>query len=137
MQSVERRRKRKNEIGTRLRVFGISAVYRIAGERWRIAKVLQSAPAIRASAIHSADPRDTYASALRQCFRCAIHYFSYNLVARNYMRNSRRKLAFRYMKIGAAYATGAHFEKNVPRLRFWGRNLLDAQRSRGYWSRRS
>jgi hypothetical protein len=116
MQIVEHGRERENEIGARLRVLGIATIYGVAGERWRVAKVLKPPPAIRTSTIHSADPRHTYADAFRQCVRCAIHNISHNLVAWNYMWKARRKFAFGYMEIGAAHATGTHFQKNVPRL---------------------
>src|SRR6185312_8642010 len=130
MQIIERWRQRENEIATRLRVFGIAAIYRIARETWRIAKVFQPAPAIRASAIYAADPGDTYTRSFRQSVHCAIHYFSHNLVAWYHMRNARREFAFGDMKIGAADPASTDFEKNVTRLRFWCWDLFDAQRSR-------
>ena len=71
--------------------------------------------AIKASAVHTAHPRNANTGARDHPF--SRKHFSYDLVPRSDARITRRKLTFRNVQVSAANATGAHFQQNMPRLR--------------------
>src|ERR1022692_3220790 len=91
MQVVERRRKWKDEIGPRERIFGVTTIYRIAGEDGRIAEVLHASPAVPASAVGAANPGNPDARSGRKVRRDAFHHVADNLMSWNQVLPSQRQ----------------------------------------------
>jgi hypothetical protein len=83
MQVIEVRWKSENEIGSGEYIFRIASMHCVSGEGWRIAEVLETAPAVWAFAVDTADPGDTYPHAERQIDCRSLHDVAYDLVARN------------------------------------------------------
>src|ERR1700761_1801902 len=108
MQIVERGRKRKYKIGSRNRIFGIAAVYRVARERRRVAEILQSTPAVAAGSVHSADPGNAHTRAARRRIRFAGYDITDNLMTRNNGRKALRQLALDDMQVRPADAACSH-----------------------------
>src|SRR5208337_717927 len=135
MQIVEGCGKTKNEIGAGERVFGVPAVQAVSGECRRIAEVLHVAPAVPASPVGAADPRDAYASSNRELSCGAFDDFSDDLVARNQLLAARSKFALDDMQIGAADTTGTHLQENMSRFRFRTWNVSNLKRMLLNWLR--
>jgi hypothetical protein len=105
VQVVETRRESKDKITPRHGVLGVAAVYRVAREYRRIAEILQTSPAIRASAVDAADPRNADAGSDPVFSRPSVDNVAHDLMSGNDRLTNRRKLPFHNMQIGAAHST--------------------------------
>lgn len=116
MRVIQAAGKRKNKIGSRGGVLRIAAVDGVAREDRPIAKILVSAPAIRATSIRAAKPRHADAQPRGQFLGRTLHNFPDDLVAGNHLLAQRRQLAFNDMQVRAAHATRTDSQHDVPRL---------------------
>src|SRR5271166_1972987 len=107
MKIVERRWKRKNEIGAGQRIFRIAAVDAVSGERRRVAKVLHVAAAIPATPVGASNPGDANAGAHGKLGSGACDNVADDLVAGDQLRAALQKFALDDVQVGAADATSA------------------------------
>ena len=70
-------------------------------------------PAIPAGPIHSSDPGRADPRSERQLWSIACGNLSHDLVARDQRVAMLRKFPFHDVEVGAAYATGAHTQKDM------------------------
>jgi hypothetical protein len=137
MQVVEVRWKSENEIGSGEYIFRIASMHCVSGEGWRIAEVLETAPAVWAFAVDTADPGDTYAHTKGKVCRRSLHDVADDLVTRNQVLHPGRQFAFNDVEICPAHTTGTDSEENVTRFHFRSRHLLDHKGPYGNVSWRS
>ena len=83
LQIIETRGQRKYKIGARPRVFGVTAIHRVAGKGGRIAEVLHARPAVPTLSVNAAHPGDAHSSTRGELSRGATDDLAHNLVAGN------------------------------------------------------
>lgn len=130
MQVVERAGKRKHEILTRQRIFGITAVHGVSGEDRSVAKIFEPAAAIRTDAIDAADPGNADSRTGRKTGTRGLHHLAYDLVTGHDAWVDGRQLAFDDMKVCAAHPAGADSQKHVPWSDFRHWNVTQTKRLR-------
>ena len=106
MDGVQILRQGIREIGPRYRVFGVSAIYCVAGKGWPIAKVFHRVTAIPTIAICTAHPGNAHAGADRRLRAFSGDNFADDLVAGNQLLAKRGQIAFDNVQVGPADATG-------------------------------
>jgi hypothetical protein len=131
MQVVEPRRKGKDEIGPRERVFCVTAIYRIASEDRSIAKVLHASAAVPTRSVNAANPRDSNADASRQLRGGAFHDVTDDLVPGNQVLPPQRKFALHNVQVGAANPASSHLQQDMAWLQRGTHNFLYPKRTLG------
>src|ERR1035438_3427911 len=131
MQVVERRRKWKDEIGPRERIFGVTTIYSIAGEDGRIAEVLHAPSAIPTCSVNAANPGNPDARSGRKVRGGAFHHVADNLMSWNQVLPSQRKFPLHNMQVGTANPASADLQQDMARFQRRARNFLDAKRTLG------
>src|SRR5215469_13383817 len=101
LQIVECRRKRKDKVRARDGIFPVPAGHRVARERWRIAEVFHSFPAILAATSGTADPGDADTRAQRKFRCCSVDNFADNLVAGSNPLLTNWQFALHDVQVGA------------------------------------
>jgi hypothetical protein len=120
-------------------VFGISAIFRIARERWVIAQVLRAGAAVFARTIGVMQPRYTHACALAEAFGVWSTLFddAYDLMPRYDRHLAGRKFALDDVQIRAAHAAGAYAYQNFTAPGPRNHNLGEIERLGLHVSRRT
>ena|ERR1700693_1606708 len=113
VQVVQLGRKLEDKVAARRGVLRVAAVDGVSGKDRRIAKIFESAAAVRAGSIDAADPGNTDASADRQLGRRAIDDVAHDLVAGDQRLFAWRQFAFQDVQICTADAAGAHPEQDL------------------------
>jgi len=90
-----------------------------------IAEVLHVMAAEPAIAVDPAHPGDADARSKQEVCGCAFHHLANDLMAGNEVRLDGREVAFDDVEIGAADATGNHFEQHLAGLRLGPLDLFD------------
>jgi hypothetical protein len=78
-----------------------------------VAEILQALPAIRAIAIHSANPGNAHAGPNGKLLRGAFDNFPDNLMSGNNIGSNRRKVALHDMEIRSANSAGFHSQQHL------------------------
>ncbi len=116
MQVVELTGKREDEIGARDSVFGVTAIYRVAGECGRVAEIFETEATIAAGAVGSTHPGDADASAGRKFGGGSGNNFADDLMAGDEWRTMQRQFAFYDVEISATDSAGANAQEDLTRL---------------------
>jgi hypothetical protein len=126
VQIVERGRQRVYKIGAGQGVFRVTSSNGISRKRWRIAEILEAAPAILTRAIRPAEPGNSDPRILRNIFRTAEYNRADNLMTGNHPRLFRRQFAFDDVEVGTADAARAHSQKNLAHHGMRVRDISDS-----------
>ena len=125
---IQLRRKSVNEIAARRGILRIAAVHGVSGEDGRITKIFESATAIWAGSVYTADPGNTDARTERQLGGSTVDNIPHNLVPGYKRLFSRRQLAFYDVEIGTADSAGANPKKDLPRCGLRRASLFNVKR---------
>ena len=97
MQIIESGRKRKHEIGAGHRIFRITSIHRVTGERRRIANIFKPVLAIPTRPVNAAQPGNPHPRAERDLRQISFNDLTDNLMAGNNALTLYRQFAFNYV----------------------------------------
>ena len=123
-------RKPIDEVFGRQGVFGVAAVYCIAGEGRVFTEILLAGPAVFADAAGTVQPRNSDAVADAQKAGLAADRFDnpHDLMARDHGRFTRRQLALDDVQVGAADTAGGDADEHLIALGRGAREFLKYKR---------